>query len=172
MIVICLVGFQGSGKTLVGKNFENALYVTDIVRKFLEKKKITLDDEITKDTYYLNLYKKENILTKHIIDKLLLQSKNNPAYIFVDDIKTKSQIKELKKYFSVKIVSIEAHKKDRIKRLSELGFEISKIFQWEEYLFDIRILQNQADYRVLNYGNLKKFSADINEMKNSWLINI
>ena len=33
MIVICLVGFSGSGKTLVAKHFENTVYVTDIIKK-------------------------------------------------------------------------------------------------------------------------------------------
>ena len=38
MIVICLVGFSGSGKTLVAKHFENTVYVTDIIKKEIEKK--------------------------------------------------------------------------------------------------------------------------------------
>ncbi|OYT55964.1 MAG: hypothetical protein B6U68_04130 [Candidatus Aenigmarchaeota archaeon ex4484_14] len=169
MIVICLVGFSGSGKTLVAKHFENTVYVTDIIKKEIEKKTKNFSEELIKDTYYLNLYKHEDLLTKNIINKLLSKLEKKIKYIFLDDVKTKLQIKNLKKYFSVKIISVESHKADRINRLSALGFELWKILQWEKYCFDIRLLQNQADYKILNFGTLKNLSAEINKLKNSWL---
>lgn len=149
--VFCLVGLQGSGKTEFSSFFENKISVTDIIKKFLEKKNQKSNEFLIKQTYYMNLRDKEDLLTKRIIDETT-NSKHNE--IVLDDIKTKKQINELKKYFDVKIIAVYSNDKNRFDRLKG-KFKTESILTWEKYKFDIYILQNQADYRIFNDSGLK-----------------
>lgn len=149
--VFCLVGLQGAGKTEFSSFFENKISVTDIIKKFLEDKKQKPNEFLTKQTYYMNLRDKEELLTKRIIDEIT-NSKHNE--IILDDIKTKKQVIELKKYFDIKIIGIYSNDKNRFDRLKG-KFKTESILTWEKYIFDIYVLQNQADYRIFNNNGLK-----------------
>ncbi len=154
---LALVGQQGVGKTTLA----NFLKEKGVVTVFVE--------DIKDITEGHQKEQNEQAQTKKIIERIRSVDADT---VVIDDIKKISQIKELKKNFSVRVLAITCDDKIRLERLLAKKPSLAEkrnILLDEKKTYDIFKLVNQADMKIDNSGGMKELYETANRVFRSLL---